>query len=382
MPNRRHLLSVTGATLLAACASTPPLIDTGTATLAALARSKGLRFGTALAGGSAPLRGALGDPTYCSLIQRECGVLVHENDLKWQVLRPSPTAFDFVPADRISAFASQSGMPMRGHTLLWQDQRRFPRWAAAYDYGSRPALTTARLLDEHIATVVGRYTDVVDSWDVVNEAVIPETGGLRRTVFSDHMGTEALLDAAFHAARVSAPSAQLVYNDYMGWGAGQKAHCSGVLRLLEGFLARGVPIDALGIQGHLVAMPDDRDGQTVAMERDWRRFLDAVTGLGLQLVITEIDVNDRELPRHRAYRDSMAAETVRRYLTLMLDYPGTTDIVCWGLADRYNWLRYEPGYEQSNAARPTPYDNNFVAKPLRNAIASVIAAAPERLARV
>ena len=382
MPNRRHLLSVTGATLLAACASTPPLIDTGTATLAALARSKGLRFGTALAGGSTPLLGAFGDPTYRSLIQRECGVLVHENDLKWQALRPSPTAFNFVPADRISAFASQAGMPMRGHTLLWQDQRRFPRWTAGYDYGSRPAQTTARLLEEHIATVIGRYADDVDSWDVVNEAVIPETGALRGTIFSDHMGTEALLDAAFHAARVSAPSAQLVYNDYMGWGPGQQAHCRGVLRLLEGFLARGVPIDALGIQSHLVALSENEAGRTTAMERDWRRFLDSVTGMGLQLVITEMDVNDRYLPRHRVYRDSMAAETARRYLTLMLDYPDTTDVVCWGLADRYNWLRHESGQAQMGEARPTPYDNNFVAKPLRDVIASVIAAAPERSGRI
>src|SRR3546814_7794396 len=65
-------------------------------------------------------------------------------------------------------------------------------------------------------------------------------------------GAQQSVDLAFHAARAQAPEAELVYNDFMSWGAGSATHRAGVLRLLEGFRARGVPVDTLGIQSHLV----------------------------------------------------------------------------------------------------------------------------------
>jgi GH35 family endo-1,4-beta-xylanase len=102
---------------------------------------------------------------------------------------------------------------------------------------------------------------------------------------------------AFHTARAAAPKARLVYNDYMGWEAGNEAHRAGVLKLLEGFRKRGVPVDALGVQSHLGTEDPAAPGSLGRpQEKQWRAFLDEATGMGYDLLITEFDVNDRDLP--------------------------------------------------------------------------------------
>ena len=181
------------------------------------------------------------------------------------------------------------------------------------------------------------------------------------------------MDLAFHAARAQAPRAQLVYNDYMSWEAGHEAHQAGVLRLLAGFKARGVPVDALGVQSHIGSgNADDSVGFDTAREDNWRRFLDEVVAMGYDLVITEFDVHDKNLPADVATRDAAVAELGGRYLDLMLSYPQLGDVMCWGLCDRYSWLQNIWPRADGLAKRPTPYDDAYRAKPLRGAIASAL----------
>src|SRR3546814_17483124 len=73
-----------------------------------------------------------------------------------------------------------------------------------------------------------------------------------------------------HAARAQAPEAELVYNDFMSWGAGSATHRAGVLRLLAGFRARGVPVDTLGIQSHLVTSGPDIGATVARQEGEWQ----------------------------------------------------------------------------------------------------------------
>src|SRR3546814_12266504 len=76
----------------------------------------------------------------------------------------------------------------------------------------------------------------------------------------------------------------------MSWGAGSATHRAGVLRLLEGFRARGVPVDTLGIQSHLVTSGPDIGATVARQEGDWRAFLDAVVAMEYRLIFTELDV--------------------------------------------------------------------------------------------
>lgn len=375
MLTRRQTLAAAAGSLVAACSGLPARAETDS--LQQLAARSGRRFGSAIGAGWA-LTGSLSDAGYRDLLIRECGLLVPENELKWYALRPDAGTFNYAPADRIADFAREHGMRMRGHTLLWHHPQWFPAWAEGHDYGSRPASTVERLLVGHIDAVVGRYGALIDSWDVVNEAVDANTGALRETAFSRRMsGPEPVMDLAFHAARAAAPGSQLVYNDYMSWEAGHETHQAGVLRLLEGFKARGVPVDALGVQSHIGSgNTDESAGFDTAREDNWRRFLDAVVAMGYDLVITEFDVHDKNLPVDPTVRDAAVAALGRRYLDLMLSYPQMGDVMCWGICDRYSWLQNIWPRADRLPKRPTPYDADYRAKPLRTAIADALRNAP------
>lgn len=379
MLTRRQTLAAAAGSFVAACSGLPAMAETES--LQQLAARSGRRFGSAVGAGRG-LTGSLSDPGYRDLLIRECGLLVHENELKWYALRPDAETFDYAPADRIADFAREHGMGARGHTLLWHHPRWFPAWAEGHGYGPRPASTVERMLVEHINGVVGRYGALIDSWDVVNEAVDADTGALRETPFSRRMGgPEAVMDLAFHTARAAAPGAQLVYNDYMSWEAGHETHQAGVLRLLEGFRARGVPVDALGVQSHIGSgNTDGSTGFDTAREASWRRFLDTAVAMGYDLVITEFDVHDKNLPPDPALRDAAVAELGRRYLDLMLSYPQMGDVMCWGICDRHSWLQGNWPRADRLPKRPTPYDAEYRAKPLRSAIADALRNAPPRAA--
>jgi endo-1,4-beta-xylanase len=170
----------------------------------------------------------------------------------------------------------------------------------------------------------------------------------------------------------------LVYNDYMSWEPGNDAHRAGVLRLLERFRRRGTPVDALGVQSHLITQGLPTASHVAALEGPWRAFLDAVTGMGYRLVVTELDVRDNMLPADIAVRDRGVADFTRAYLDVTLAYPQLTDVLCWGLADRHSWIEgFEPRRDRASR-RPTLYDTALQPKPMRAAVAAALAAAPIR----
>lgn len=348
--------------------------------LNAIAMRNGLRFGAAIAWSMPDAdRGSFANPAYARLVEAECGLIVPENEMKWQWLRPSPTEFAFDRLDAIVAWAEQHSIAVRGHNLLWHQPKWFPHWLNTYDFGADPKVEASRLLIDHIRTVLGRFGTRIASYDVVNEAVRPADGVLYDTVLSRALGgAEQTLDLAFHTARDAAPHAQLVYNDYMSWEPGNGAHRSGVLALLEGFRKRGTPVDALGIQSHLVTQSPNVGSDIARLQGEWRHFLDAVTQMGYRLLVTELDVRDNGLPAYIALRDRAVADYARGYLDVTLSYHEVRDVLSWGLVDRYSWIEgFEPR-KDGVKRRPSLYDAQFHAKPLRAALAAAFAAAPRR----
>jgi endo-1,4-beta-xylanase len=348
--------------------------------LDALAQRSGRRFGSAVAWSpSGTDTGSFTNPAYAALLERECELLVPENQLKWQWVRRSRDEFDFRAFDAIADYAAARGFKLRGHTLFWTPAKWYPPWLAATQFGS-PA-EAEKLLTDHIRTVCGRYGTRIYSYDVVNEAIQPESGAIRDTNVTRALGGEHFLDLMFHTAHEAAPRAQLVYNDYMSWErtSEDETHIRGVLELLEGFRKRGTPVDALGVQSHIRLLKKAPVAEIVRESQGpWRRFLDEVTGMGYRLLITEFDVNDHMAPADMAVRDRMVADYGRAYLELMLSYPQLRDVLCWGMCDRYSWLDgFDPRADKT-LKRGTPYDANFRPKPLRSAIASSFESARSR----
>jgi len=375
---RRQALASSAAALASGAAARAP---TRAPSLKSLAQRSGRRFGSAVAWGPPGAdRPSFANPAYARILERECALLVPENELKWQwTRRAGPDSFDFRAFDAIADYATAHGFKLRGHTLFWTPEKWYPKWLAQAHFTSRA--DAERLLLNHVQTVCRRYGERIYSYDVVNEAVQPETGAIRDTNVTRALGGEGFLDLMFHTARAEAPHAQLVYNDYMSWerGTEDETHIKGVLKLLEGFRKRGTPVDALGVQSHIRLLKKAPVAEIVReSEGPWRRFLDEVVDMGYKLLITEFDVNDRMAPDRMSIRDRMVADYAKAYLDVMLAYPQLQDVLAWGMVDRFSWLTgFDPRPDKS-IKRGTPYDANFRPKPLRQAIASAFASAPSR----
>jgi len=349
--------------------------------LAGLAKAKGLTgFGNAIGGVGQP--GSAFEDSGARQIQLyECNILVPENELKWTAVHPNPRDFDFHGADVLVDWAEQNGLKIRGHNLLWLRPDRNSDWLNNYDFGSRPGAEAERLLREHVSTVCKRYGDRIFTWDVVNEAIDPASGKMRDFVFSRHLGDDCM-DIVFDAARQAAPHAQLVYNDFMTWGGNSARHREGVLKLLDRMKSRKVPVDVLGVQSHIGAGEIGGVKGTMTFdareEADWKSFMDAATALYPRLQITEFDVSEVGTPGDIPARDQIIADLARRYLDMMLRYPGLDHVMCWGMLDHHSWLQSRTRRADGMLKRGCPYDPNYQPKPLRQAIADAFRSAPMR----
>ena len=377
MPDRREFLAMAAAMGFMPFPALAETAGSAPDSLNGLGAAKGMGFGSCLGGTGGRRTSSFGDPRMRALMIEQCGILVPENELKWQALRPDAKTFDFGGADKLISFAVKNGMRVRGHTLLWQKMERFPEWLKTHDFGPNPVKEAERLLGEHVATVCGHYGTTIFTYDVVNETIDEKTGEMRETVLTKAMGP-SLIDYMFQAAHAAAPGAKLVYNDYMSWGAGSALHRAGVLRLLERLKKNNVPIDVLGVQSHIGADINGGFAISSADRIEWRHFLDEVTGMGLDLAITEFDVNDRYLPADTATRDGDVAALGRDYLDMMMSYRQLQYVMAWGLVDRYSWLQENTPRKDGLSKRPTPYDDDYKPKPLRGAIADAFRAAPSR----
>ncbi|MCR5869617.1 MULTISPECIES: endo-1,4-beta-xylanase [unclassified Sphingomonas] len=359
---------------------TPTPTPTPTTTLAAAAAAKRMRFGStfnwAAPGADA---GSFNNPSYAALLERDCQVLVPENEMKWEYQSSAENVYDWTRADQMLAYAESKGMEMRGHCFLWYIQERFPAWLRSYPMGADPRATAERLVRTHVQNTARHFGNRIKSWDVINEAVDPATGNVRTNILHNAVGGDtSILDLAFRTARAELPTAELVYNDYMDWGS--TTHRNGVLALLQGFRTRGVPVDALGIQSHIGfyssgTAQDIANAQIPAM----RSFLDAVVALGYKLIITEFDVNDRNRTGTVAQRDEDVAVYGRAWLDLLFSYPQLKDVLVWGMNDKYSWLQnFGTPRPDGQPLRPCPYDASAQPKRFYTAIGEAFAATTAR----
>lgn len=349
--------------------------------LDAIAQTRGLRFGSCASSQPAGVeRGSMFNAPYAALLERDCGLLVAENEMKWQALRPDAKSFSFDRFSPIAAYAAAKGMKLRGHTLLWAKTERFPAWLRTYDFGAEPVKEAERLLAQHIRTVAKYFGKQIYSFDVVNETVDEKTGGQRDSSLAKAFGGgDAMCDFAFHQAREAMPGAELVYNDYMSWEPHNEAHRTGVLKLLERFRRDKVPVDTLGLQSHIGLPGGGTVGAAVSkQEKAWRGFLDEAVAMGYKLAITEFDVNDRAITGTPAVRDGIIANYAAAYLEITLSYPQIKDVLVWGMCDKYTWLNGFMPRADGQPYRSCPYDAGFKPKALYTAFADALKAAPVR----
>lgn len=339
----------------------------GNASLRNKAAAKGLIYGAV-----AEYSFLSSDAAFAARFVQECAMLVPENQLKWKALRPSSDRFDFSKGDRMAEFARTHGMLFRGSSLVWK--RGLPSWFEE----TVNSQNAEQVLLNHIATVVGHYAGKVHSWSVVNEAIAAQQNKtndrLSKSPWLELLGPD-YIDIAFRAAAKADPKTLLVLNEY-GIETDTPKHEAkriATLKLLERLKSNGTPVQALGIQSHLSVGEEGRPQFTRL-----RSFLSEVASLGLKILITELDVSDKNLPQDPVARDRIVAEVYEDYLSVVLEEPAVVAVINWGLSDRYTWLSEKRPREDSAPVRPLPFDAEMRPKLAYNAIARAFENAPVR----
>ena len=265
-----------------------------------------------------------------------------------------------------------------GAHLVW-DEGFGEGWTEDDLWGLDQA-TAHRLLFDSLTETVTRYKGRTAGWIVVNEVIdAHEDDGIRRDYpWYETLGGPDFIAEAFHAAQDADPDALLVLNEF-GFETDDEYDTAAdkrerALRVIDGLLEAGAPVQALGVQAHL-------EGADFASRFDtdaYRQFLGDVADRGLKILITEMDVLDDGLPPDAAERDAIVAEMYGTYLDVALAEPAVGALITFGLTDRYTWLQEDYPREDGEPRRPLPYDEDFQPKPAWEAIETSLANAPLR----
>jgi endo-1,4-beta-xylanase len=314
-----------------------------------------------------------------AIIKRNFNSITPENVLKWEAVHPAPDRYNFGPADRYVEFGVKNQMFIIGHNLIWHNQT--PRWVFQ-DKDGKPLDREAllRRMHDHISTVVGRYKGKIRGWDVVNEAV-NEDGTLRQSSWRKIIGDDYLVKA-YQFAREADPDAQLYYNEYSLENSAKRA---GAVALIKNLQAHGVPIVAIGLQGHYkMNWPSPREVEDT---------IETFASMGLKVMITELDMD--VLPRatgsngadigmnfklraeENPYANGLPAsveEAVdRRYAELFKVFVKHRDqitrVTFWGVTDPDSWLNNWP--VQGRTSYPLLFGRGCQARPALDAVIAV-----------
>lgn len=234
-------------------------------------------------------------------------------------------------------FASHD-VRLKGHPLVWHTLA--PPWLLGRSLDGVAERVGARVRRE-----VGGFAGLIDTWDLVNEAVIApifDNGDNAITPLAAELGGPGLIAyAAEHAFAVN-PGVALHVNDF--------DLSSRYEELIDRVLELGIPVAGIGLQTH---MHQGYRGEERALE-----VADRFARFGIPLHFTEttllsgdlmpaevVDLNDYvrdDWPSTPEGEARQADELERHYRTLFA-HPAVASITYWGMADRGAWLNAPAG---------------------------------------
>ena len=287
-------------------------------------------------------------------------MLVGENEMKMDALRPTRDDYSFGSADALLNIAQNNNMTMRGHCLVWHMQQ--PAWLSSDGKKNDKNWSRAEalaIMKDHITTVMKRYKGKIAEWDVVNECLDddqsivrtnPEGYTLRPTVWSRAIGND-YIDSAFVYARRADPTAVLYLNDYDVELQGT-AKAAAFYNLIAHLRQKNIPVDGAGLQCHFSVNQVD----SAKLERTIRRFGEA----GLKCIITELDMG---IPSTSSQDLEEQARCYRVITDIMLNNDNCPSMVIWGVKDNDSWRQ---------ASSPLLYDAGAGRKPAWYAVRSAL----------
>ena len=254
----------------------------------------------------------LSDEALMAMYRHHYNAMTAENAMKPMYVTDSPGEYDFSQADKMVNYATDHGIKMIGHTLVWHGQSA-PWLNRNFDGSPLTRAEAKENLKGFIKAYAGRYGSRIYSWDVVNEVFRDDNGGFSGH-WQDHLrresdnkfavghwylayanGADAALGEsgadyifdAFYFARKYVPKAKLYCNDY---NEEMPTKREAIAHMVEDInekwrkhpnYDRRLLIEGIGMQGHC--------NQNTNL--DWvRESIERFIKTGATLAVTELDI--------------------------------------------------------------------------------------------
>ncbi len=267
-----------------------------------------------------------------------------ENDMKPMYFldpanRLEPEKYDLAPkldfqfAVPFLEFGKKSGIPMRGHTLVWHGQT--PKWFFYENYDEFGTLAgrdkMLSRMENYIKGVLGfvqeNYPGVIYCWDVVNEAI--DEGDFRKSLWTETIGTDFVEMAFTFARKYAAKDVKLFYNDYNCYEEWKRDLI--IEKILKPLKEKGL-VDGFGMQSHFVM---DFPGIDLFQEALYK-----YGALGIDVQLTELDIHNAD-PSEESMQ--ALADRYEELFRLLVDTKkngkaNITAVTVWNLLDTDSWL--------------------------------------------
>jgi len=285
-----------------------------------------------------------------------------------------PGLYDFATLDQIINQTSKLGVTLYASHLVWgtsDEEGGIPAWIRNGSYSKDQLLD---ILHEHITTIMTRYRGKVKIYSIANEA--PQRDRYPGADFwFDHIGPE-YIEKAFQWAREADPDAILILNtdnNESPRDADTSYNIDAQYRIVTQLKDKGIPIDAVGMQMHLFLPWNSR---IVPQEADVEATMKKFGDLGLQVMITEMDVNLHEMRGTPEQRADLQKQLYADMMTACINSRVCTLFATWGISDATSWVTARdihavyPIYTPD--AAPLLFDTEYNPKPPYHAIVQVL----------
>ncbi|OEL15144.1 Anti-sigma-I factor RsgI6 [Dichanthelium oligosanthes] len=224
--------------------------------------------------GNAMSKEILDVPAYERWFTSRFMVTTFEDEMKWYSTERVQNHEDYRVPDAMLPLAQRHGIKVRGHVVLWDDQRRQMGWVKPLDPGQLQAAMRKR-----IRSVVSRYAGKVIAWDVVNE-------NLHYNFFESRLGPDASPEIYQQVAQLDG-AAMLFMNEFktleqpMDTAALPAKYAAKMnrIRSYAGGNAAGLRV-SIGLESHF----------STPNIPYMRATLDTLAQLGIPIWLTEVDV--------------------------------------------------------------------------------------------
>ena len=256
-------------------------------------------------------------PFYWSDLEPEEGELRFRKDSVNIYRRPAP--------DIVLDFCKEYDIEPKGHCLTWD--HCVPHWLDKYNTEERK-----RILERRFQEISAEYADKIPSWDIVNETASNYRWGVA-ALFENYDEYGLSLGAKYfqNNTKIINETNTAIWKNYCRQGKYMAFNMQ-----LKDFIARGLPIDEIGLQYHIFFTTEEMEKAEVnAAFLDARaiiEILDIFDGFDLPLHISEITVPGSG---QILENEELQAEIAEILYKTWFATRNMKSIVWWNLVDGY-----------------------------------------------